>query len=109
MDTSTWHNMLSLHVHYKLKAMYNNNKTKKNLCLGSTKICWASRAVMGKKREREADCMYSCTVCKEGPHQEFRTTKAEATWVYQFQPNYNMISGTCVLKQLRIEANSLDN
>jgi hypothetical protein len=54
MDTSTWHNMLP-YMSITSSKQCIIIKAKKKLCLGSTKICWAS-GQLWEKKERETNC-----------------------------------------------------
>ncbi len=88
MDT-TWHNMLP-HVHYKLKKQCIIRH--KILCLGSTKICWASGQSWEKKERSRLYLPSSSDLTiriqnnkKLRPHGSTNSS-----------PLIIMISGTCV-------------
>jgi hypothetical protein len=55
---------------------------------------------MGKKREKQT----VLTVLLRLDNQDSEQQKAEAPWVYQFQPTYNYDFWHLCLKQLRTEA-----
>jgi len=58
-----------------------NNKAKQNLCVSSTKICWASGQSWEKKREREADCTLVLSLQIRTPSGIQNNKKLRATWV----------------------------